>query len=99
LVTSPAVIFADEPTGSLDTRSAAEVLALLSEAARDGEQSIIMVTHDPVAASYADRCYFMADGDFVGELATPTAEAVAERMTNLGAWANTTHKRDARDTG
>jgi putative ABC transport system ATP-binding protein len=99
LVTSPAVIFADEPTGSLDTRSAAEVLALLSEAARDGEQSIIMVTHDPVAASHADRCYFMADGDFVGELANPTAEAVAERMTNLGAWANTTHKRDARDTG
>jgi putative ABC transport system ATP-binding protein len=99
LVTGPAVIFADEPTGSLDTRAAAEVLALLGEAARDGEQSIVMVTHDPVAASHADRCHFMADGDFVGELANPTAAAVAERMTSLGAWASTPHRRDARDTG
>jgi putative ABC transport system ATP-binding protein len=94
LVTGPAVIFADEPTGSLDTRTAAEVLALLSETARDGEQSIIMVTHDPVAASHADRCFFMADGDFVGELENPTAEAVAERMTNLGAWAEHAAQRE-----
>jgi putative ABC transport system ATP-binding protein len=94
LVTDPAVIFADEPTGSLDTRSTNEVLALLREATRDGEQSIVMVTHDPVAASYADRCHFMVDGDFVDELANPTAEAVAERMTNLGAWPDhATHKR------
>jgi putative ABC transport system ATP-binding protein len=84
LVTRPAVIFADEPTGSLDTRTAAEVLALLRETVRDGGQTIVMVTHDPVAASYADRCVFLADGRLAGELAGPTPEAVAERMTGLG---------------
>jgi len=99
LVTAPAVVFADEPTGALDTRASAEVLALLSEAARDARQSVVMVTHDPVAASYADRCYFMADGDFVGELANPTAEAVAERMTDLGAWANRAGVGNERDAG
>ncbi|MFD9892529.1 ABC transporter ATP-binding protein [Amycolatopsis sp. NPDC059027] len=87
LVTDPAVVFADEPTGALDTRTAAEVLALLRESVRASGQTVIMVTHDPVAASYADRVIFLADGRIAGELPRPTADAVAERMTHLGAWA------------
>jgi putative ABC transport system ATP-binding protein len=86
LATRPAVIFADEPTGALDTRTAAQVLGLLRESA--GQQTVVMVTHDPVAASYADRVVFLADGQVVGELHAPTADAVAERMTHLGAWAD-----------
>jgi putative ABC transport system ATP-binding protein len=86
IVTRPAVIFADEPTGALDTRTAADVLGLMRESV--GEQTVIMVTHDPVAASYADRVVFLADGHVVGELQAPTADAVAERMTHLGAWAD-----------
>ena len=88
LITDPAVIFADEPTGALDTRTARSVLALLRDAARSAGQTIVMVTHDPVAASYADRVVFLADGLLVGELHAPTAEAVAERMTHLGAYAD-----------
>ena len=87
LITRPAVMFADEPTGALDTQTAADVLALVRELARAG-QTVVMVTHDPVAASYADRVVFLADGKLVGELYRPTAEAVAERMTHLGAWAD-----------
>jgi putative ABC transport system ATP-binding protein len=86
LVTRPAVVFADEPTGALDTRTAAAVLGLLRESVTAGGQTLVMVTHDPVAASYADRVVFLADGRFVGELYQPTAEAVAARMTRLGAW-------------
>jgi putative ABC transport system ATP-binding protein len=86
MVCEPAVTFADEPTGALDTRAAADVLALLRESVRDDGQTVVMVTHDPVAASYADRCVFLADGQVVDELALPTAEVVAERMTSLGAW-------------
>ncbi|MFE4976617.1 ABC transporter ATP-binding protein [Kitasatospora sp. NPDC056651] len=86
LVTRPAVVFADEPTGALDTRTAAAVLGLLRESVTAGGQTLVMVTHDPVAASYADRVVFLADGQFVGELWQPTAEAVAARMTRLGAW-------------
>ncbi|SDE21162.1 ABC transporter ATP-binding protein [Auraticoccus monumenti] len=88
LITDPAVIFADEPTGSLDTRSARDVLTLLSGSARSTGQTIVMVTHDPVAASYADRVLFLADGRLAGELHSPTAESVAERMTRLGAFAD-----------
>ncbi|MFF6995238.1 ABC transporter ATP-binding protein [Streptomyces sp. NPDC008313] len=84
LVTSPSVVFADEPTGALDTRSARDVLALLQEAVRVYDQAVVMVTHDPVAASYADSVLFLADGQLVGRLERPTAEAVAERMTHLG---------------
>jgi putative ABC transport system ATP-binding protein len=87
LATNPAVIFADEPTGALDTRTAAEVLSLLRESVRAIGQTVVMVTHDPVAASYADRVLFLADGHLVGELVAPTPDAVAERMTHLGAWA------------
>ncbi|WP_158895869.1 ABC transporter ATP-binding protein [Amycolatopsis anabasis] len=87
LVTQPEVIFADEPTGALDTRAAREVLGLLREAKSRAGQTIVMVTHDPVAASYADRVLFLADGQVVGELLEPSADEVAQRMTHLGAWA------------
>lgn len=86
LVTRPAVIFADEPTGALDTRTALEILRLLRQAVRTSGQTVVMVTHDPVAASHADRVVFLADGQVAGELAAPTADDVAERMTHLGAW-------------
>ncbi|MGW4058291.1 ABC transporter ATP-binding protein [Amycolatopsis sp. NPDC004747] len=83
LVTHPEVIFADEPTGALDTRSAQEVLNLLREATSVARQTIVMVTHDPVAASYADRVLFLADGRVVDELRQPNPEEVARRMTGL----------------
>ncbi|NEE03327.1 ABC transporter ATP-binding protein [Phytoactinopolyspora halotolerans] len=88
LISNPAVIFADEPTGALDTRTARDVLGLLRRAAQATGQTIVMVTHDPVAASYADRVVFLADGRLVGELHSPTPESVAERMTHLGAFAD-----------
>ncbi|MGW1316877.1 ABC transporter ATP-binding protein [Streptomyces sp. NPDC002426] len=84
LVTRPGVIFADEPTGALDTRSAREVLGLLKETVRLHGSTVVLVTHDPVAASYADSVLFLADGRLAGHLSAPTAEAVAERMTHLG---------------
>ncbi|MYX77250.1 ATP-binding cassette domain-containing protein, partial [Streptomyces sp. SID3915] len=86
LVTRPAVVFADEPTGALDTRTAGAVLSLLRESVDTAGQTLVMVTHDPVAASYADRVVFLADGAFAGELHRPTADTVAARMTRLGAW-------------
>ena len=84
LVLSPTAILADEPTGALDSRSARDVLALLQEAVYAFRQTVVMVTHDPVAASYADAVVFLADGRIVGRLDDPTADAVAERMTHLG---------------
>ncbi|MEU5166094.1 MULTISPECIES: ABC transporter ATP-binding protein [Streptomyces] len=84
LVTRPGVIFADEPTGALDTRSARDVLGLLRETVRLHGSTVVLVTHDPVAASYADSVLFLADGRLAGHLSAPTAEAVAERMTHLG---------------
>src|SRR5207247_2276458 len=84
LVTMPEVIFADEPTGALDTRSARDVLMLLQNAKNAAGQTIVMVTHDPVAASYADRVLFLADGQVVDELRGPTSDEVARRMTHLG---------------
>ncbi|MFC7545636.1 ABC transporter ATP-binding protein [Plantactinospora sp. GCM10030261] len=83
LVTAPAVIFADEPTGALDTQTTLEVLQLLRESVRTG-QTIVMVTHDPVAASYADVVLFLGDGAFVAELRHPTAEKIVECVTHLG---------------
>ncbi|WP_433473218.1 ABC transporter ATP-binding protein [Spirillospora sp. CA-142024] len=83
LVTGPRVVFADEPTGALDTRSARDVLGLLRESVRMSGQTVVMVTHDPVAASYANAVLYLADGRIVGHQAAPTAEAVAERMTHL----------------
>ncbi|MFE2057346.1 ABC transporter ATP-binding protein [Streptomyces sp. NPDC059446] len=84
LVTRPGVILADEPTGALDTRSAREVLRLLGEGVRLHGTTVVLVTHDPVAASCADSVLFLADGRLAGRLPAPTAEAVAERMTHLG---------------
>ncbi|HEY8525384.1 MAG TPA: ABC transporter ATP-binding protein [Acidimicrobiales bacterium] len=85
LVAAPSVLFADEPTGALDSKSARQVLGLLVEAVRDFGQTVVMVTHDPVAAAHAHAVLFLADGRIVGHLDRPTPEAVAERMTHLGA--------------
>ena len=87
LITRPAVVFGDEPTGALDTTTSREVLSLLRETVRQAGLTVIMVTHDPVAAAYADRVVFLADGRFVSELESPAAAAVADRMTQLGALA------------
>jgi len=87
LVSQPEVIFADEPTAALDSRTAAEVLELLRESVVAGGQTVVMVTNDPIAAAYADRVVFLVDGRIAGELYAPTAEAVAERLTHFGAWA------------
>ena len=84
LVTDPRVIFADEPTGALDTRSARDVLRLLREAVRVHGRTVVMVTHDPVAASYADSVVFLADGRLAGRMDAPTPDAVAERLAHLG---------------
>jgi putative ABC transport system ATP-binding protein len=84
LVGQPDVVFADEPTGALDTRSGREVLGLLRRTVDDGGRTLVMVTHDPSAAAWADRVVFMADGRLAGELLAPSAEAVAERLTALG---------------
>ena len=83
LVTRPAVVFADEPTGSLDTRSGAEVLGFLRTSVHELGQTIVMVTHDPVAAGYADRVLFLVDGTIVSELADPTAELVLDALKKL----------------
>ncbi len=80
LVARPDVVFADEPTGNLDSRSGAEVLGFLQRSAAEFGQTVVMVTHDPVAASYADRVVFLADGLLVDELSSPTAERVLDRM-------------------
>ncbi|MGW5698305.1 ABC transporter ATP-binding protein, partial [Streptomyces asiaticus] len=77
------IVFADEPTGNLDSRSGAEILEFLRGSASALGQTVVMVTHDPVAASYADRVVFLADGRVVDELHAPTAEAVLERMGRL----------------
>ncbi|MFF3430346.1 ABC transporter ATP-binding protein [Streptomyces sp. NPDC002602] len=86
LITEPAVIFGDEPTGALDTRTALEILRLLRESVHEAGRTAIIVTHDPVAASHADRVVFLADGQVVDELQGASADAIAERMTHLGAW-------------
>ncbi|MFF4920464.1 ABC transporter ATP-binding protein [Kitasatospora sp. NPDC001261] len=86
LITRPAVLFGDEPTGALDTRTAVEILRLLRQAVHNDGQTAVMVTHDPVAASYADRVLFLADGRIVDELSGASADTIAERMTRLGAW-------------
>ncbi len=85
LVTRPQVIFADEPTGNLDSRSSAEVLYFLRMSVRQLGQTIVMVTHDPVAASYADQVVFLADGRIVWQLEQPTPERVLDCLKSLGA--------------
>jgi len=83
LVTRPDIIFADEPTGNLDSRSGSEVLGLLRASVDEYGQAVVMVTHDANAASYADRVLFLSDGRITDELADPTPESVAERMIHL----------------
>ncbi|MBL1112620.1 ABC transporter ATP-binding protein [Streptomyces sp. 110] len=85
LVTRPDVVFADEPTGALDTNTAAEVLTLLRQAVDTLGATVVMVTHDPVAASYADRVLFLADGAIADRLLRSPAHEIAERMTRLTA--------------
>ena len=89
LASRPEIIFADEPTGNLDSRSGAGILAFLQMSVRELGQTIVMVTHDPVAASYADRVLFLADGRIVDEMYEPTSDLVLERMkafdTTVGA--------------
>jgi putative ABC transport system ATP-binding protein len=80
----PEVIFADEPTGNVDSRAGAEILAFMRGTVTDLGQSVVMVTHDPVAASYADRVLFLADGTLVHELDDPTTESVIDTMKALG---------------
>ena len=84
LVSRPQVIFADEPTGNLDSKASAEILGFMRQAVSNLGQTIVMVTHDPIAAGYADRVVFLADGKIVDELQNPTAEAVIDRVKNLG---------------
>jgi putative ABC transport system ATP-binding protein len=84
LIGRPELIFADEPTGNLDSNASAELLAFLRRSVTEHRQSIVMVTHDPRAAAYADRVVFLADGRVVGELVSPTADAVLEQMKQLG---------------
>ncbi len=80
LAARPEIIFGDEPTGNLDSRAGAEVLGFLRRSVDDLGQTIVMVTHDPVAAAYADRVLYLADGRIVDEMREPTAEAVLDRM-------------------
>jgi len=85
LVSKPAIVFADEPTGNLDSRASAEILEFLAMSVRDFGQSIVIVTHDPVAAGYADRVLFLADGKIVDEMTDPSADKVLERMKGFDA--------------
>ena len=84
IVNDPAIIMADEPTGNLDSRMGSEILTFMRHAVTDLGQTIVMVTHDPVAASYADRVIFLADGKIVDEVQNPTADEVLDRMKRLG---------------
>ncbi len=85
LASRPDIVFGDEPTGALDRRSGTELLQLLRRAVDELAQTVVMVTHDPTAASYADRVVFLADGHIVDELSSPTAEDVLDSMKRLGA--------------
>ncbi len=83
LITNPDVVFADEPTGALDSRSSADLLELLRTSVDEFGRTVVRVTHEPVAAAYADRVLFLADGRLVDELAAPTADGVLDRMKHL----------------
>jgi putative ABC transport system ATP-binding protein len=84
LVSRPEIIFADEPTGNLDSKAGAEVLGFMRRAVDEMQQTIVMVTHDPIAASYANRIVFLADGRTVDEMTSPTPDRVLERMKRFG---------------
>ena len=85
LLSKPSIIFADEPTGNLDSRSGAEILTFMRKAVDDLGQTIVMVTHDPIAASYADRVVFLADGAIVDEMLGAGADDILDKMKSLGA--------------
>ena len=85
LASKPDIVFADEPTGALDSKASAELLGFLQHAVRELGQTVVMVTHDPAAAGYADRVLFLTDGDIVDEMRSPSAAAVLDYMKNLGA--------------
>ena len=85
LASRPDIVFADEPTGNLDSRAGAEVLSFMRRTVREMGQTVVMVTHDPIAASYSDRVVFLADGHIVDQLDRPTAERVLDRMKTLEA--------------
>jgi putative ABC transport system ATP-binding protein len=80
----PEIVFADEPTGNLDSRSGAEILSFLRRAVDDMGQTVVMVTHDPLAASIADSVLFLADGRIVDHLAAPAPVDILDRMSDLG---------------
>lgn len=84
LVSRPEIIYADEPSGNLDSKSGAELLSFMARAVRELGQTIVMVTHDPVAAGYADRVVFLADGRVVDQMGNPTPDSVIDRMKVLG---------------
>ncbi len=85
LLSRPDIVFADEPTGNLDSRSGREILTFMRKAVDEFGQTIVMVTHDPIAAGYADRVVFLADGSIVDEIASPSADDVLDKMKSLGA--------------
>ena len=84
LASRPEIIFADEPTGNLDSKSGTEILKFMRRAVTDLGQTIVMVTHDAVAASYADRIVFLADGKIAGEMTQPTPDKVLDYLKHLG---------------
>jgi putative ABC transport system ATP-binding protein len=84
LASRPTIIFADEPTGNLDSNSGAEILGFMRDAVDEFGQTIVMVTHDPAAAAHADRVVFLQDGRFVDDVANPTADGVIDRMRQMG---------------
>ncbi|MBV8984500.1 MAG: ABC transporter ATP-binding protein [Acidimicrobiia bacterium] len=84
LVTRPAVIFADEPTGNLDTKASAELLGFIGEAVEEFGQTVVMVTHDPLGASRAERVIFLVDGQIVDQMPNPTPDKILDRMKELG---------------
>jgi putative ABC transport system ATP-binding protein len=84
LASRPQVIFADEPTGNLDSKASGEILGFMRQAVDELSQTVVMVTHDPIAAGYADRVVFLGDGQIIDEMQNPTAEAVIDRVKRLG---------------
>jgi putative ABC transport system ATP-binding protein len=84
LVSKPQIVFADEPSGNLDSVASGELLGFMRQAVREFDQTIVMVTHDPVSASYADRIVFLDDGSIVDEMADPTADSILDKMKHLG---------------
>jgi putative ABC transport system ATP-binding protein len=84
LITRPEIVFADEPTGALDSRSSGDLLRFLRHAVDEYGQTIVMVTHDAIAASYADRVLFLSDGRVVDEMTEPTADRILDAMKGIG---------------